>query len=483
LLFSVCALLILTSVMLAGTLDWAGIPVVLPFLMLGLIVGSTQLRPLLHLSYETCFHLGTLTLILILFDGGLNTPFAQLRKVIWPALALATLGVGATMSLFALCARCFHFSWTEAFLLGAVVASTDAAVVFPVLRGSALQLRKRISRILELESGLNDPVAVTLVIALTESLSGQSPLTFDHFLEIPTELALGAIVGVAVGYAGRWLMLHARLVAGGLYPLLTLAFALLAFGLSSAAHGSGFLGVYAAAGVLGNGAMPYRGGVLRVHDSLAWLGQVAMYLLLGLLVVPIELLQVTPQGIILGLALALFARPLAVALCILPFRLPLKEMVYLGWVGLRGAVPIILATYPVLAQVEGAKIIFHVVFFVVLVNAFVPGSTVRWLTRRLGLESEGPPPPPALVEVISTRVLRGAEILSFSLASSAAACGASISELPFPPDSAVILLIRDEEMIAPKGSTVLAEGDHVYILCQAADRPLIQLIFGRFEAS
>ncbi len=483
LLFSVCALLILTSVMLAGTSDWAGVPVVLPFLALGLIAGGTGLRPLLYQDYEVCFDLGTLTLVLILFDGGLNTPLAQVQMAIWPAAVLATVGVVGTMSLFALCARLFHSSWTQAFLLGAIVSSTDAAAVFPILRGSGLQLRKRVVAVLELESGLNDPIAVTLTIALTASLSGQGPLTLATLAHIPIQLLLGAIVGAAVGYGGRWLMLRACPVAGGLYPLLTLAFALLGVGLPALAHGSGFLGAYVAAMVLGNGPMPYRGGILRVHDSLAWLGQVAMYLLLGLLAAPVELLKVAPQGIVLGLALALFARPLAVTLCVLAFRYPIREVAYLGWVGLRGAVPIILATYPILARVEGATIIFHVVFFVVLVNTFVPGATVRWLTRRLGLESQEPPAAPALLEVISTRVLKGAEIVSFSLGASAAACGAAISELPFPPDSAVILLIRGEEVIAPKGATVLTEGDHVYVLSQPMDRPFIRLIFGRSEAS
>jgi cell volume regulation protein A len=483
LLFCVCALLILTSVMLSGTSDWAGIPVVLPFLALGLVVGSTGLRPLLYQDYEVCFRLGTLTLVLILFDGGLNTPIIQLREAIWPAALLATVGVIGTMSLFALCARLLNCSWTQAFLLGAIVSSTDAAAVFPILRSSGLQLRKRVLAVLELESGLNDPIAVTLTVALTASLSGQHPLTPAFLAYIPEQLAIGALVGAAVGYGGRWLILRARPVAGGLYPLLTLALALLAFGLPALAHGSGFLGAYVAGAVLGNGALPYRGGILRVHDSLAWLGQVAMYLLLGLLAAPLGLLKVAPQGIILGLALAVFARPLAVTLCVLAFRYPLKEVIYLGWVGLRGAVPIILSTYPVLAQVEDATTIFHIVFFVVLVNSFIPGATVRWLTRRLGLKSQEPAPAPALLEVISTRVLTGAEIVSFSLEGSAAACGAAISELPFPPDSAVILLIRDGEMIAPKGATVLSAGDHIYVLCQTADRPFIQLIFGRSEAS
>jgi cell volume regulation protein A len=300
--------------------------------------------------------------------------------------------------------------------------------------------------------------------------------------EIPIALVVGAGFGLAMGYGGRYILQRISPPAGGLYPVLTIALAFIAFGLPSILRGSGFLAAYVAAVVIGNGPMPYRGGILRVHDSVAWLCQLTMFLLLGLLVLPSQLITVAGAGLVIGLFLALIARPVTVLLCLIPFRYPMREVVYVGWVGLRGAVPIILATYPVLAHVDGSQLIFNVVFFVMVVNTLITGSAVRWVTVWLGLESEEPPPPPAMLEVTSTRILTGGEMISFFVEASSAVSGAALSDLPLPPDSAVILLIRGRELIAPRGATVLTPGDHVYVLCTAEDRSFVQLIFGRAEA-
>jgi cell volume regulation protein A len=479
---AVSALLMGASVLLSRASERAGVPAVLLFLALGVVAGRQGVGRIAFDNYRLSFAAGTVALVLILFDGGLNTPLERIRAAIRPALVLATVGVFATAALVAVCARLFGLSWTQAFLLGAIVSSTDAAAVFSILRGSSLQLKKRVGILLELESGLNDPMAVALTIALTQCLVERSAMRLGSALDIPLALALGGVFGVAVGYGGRYILPRVQPPAGGLYPVLTLALAFLAYGLSAMLHGSGFLAVYAAAVMIGNGPMPYRGGILRVHDSAAWLGQISMFLLLGLLVLPSELLKVAPAGIGIGLFLALVARPVTALLCLLPFRYPMREVLYVGWVGLRGAVPIILAIYPVLLGADGAEFIFNVVFFVVVVNSVVPGATVRWVTRWFGLESQLLAPPPAVLEITSARMLSGGEVMSFSVEASSAACGAAISELPFPSDSAVILLIRGRELIAPRGSTVLAAGDHVYVLCRPEDQPLVYLIFGRPEA-
>jgi potassium/hydrogen antiporter len=480
-LLTTVALLMMASVLLSRASNRIGVPVILLFLALGVLVGRTGFGGAALENYQVSFAFGTIALVLILFDGGLNTPLARVHEGIRPAAVLATVGVIGTAALVALCARLFRFSWTEAFLLGAIVSPTDAAAVFSILRSSGLQLKRRVAVILELESGLNDPMAVILTIALTESLATHQMLASAELLRIPLALADGMIIGAAVGYGGRWLLPRAQLPAGGLYPVLTLALAFLAFGLSAISHGNGFLAVYIAAVIIGNGRIPYRGGIVRVHDSAAWLCQIVMYLLLGLLVQPSHLLRTAPIGIGIGCFQIFLARPAVVALSLLPFRFELREVLYLGWVGLRGAVPIILATYPVLARTDDANLIFNVVFFVVIISTAVPGATVRWVTARMGLESDEPMPPPALLEIVSTHLLTGGEILSFSINSSTAACGATIGELPFPPESAVILLIRGEELIAPRGKTILSSGDHVYILCRAEDRPLVHLIFGAAE--
>ncbi len=426
--------------------------------------------------------MGTIALAIILFDGGLNTPLAQVRRYAAPAGVLATIGVLLTAILVALPARWLGFTWPTALLLGAVVSSTDAAAVFSVLRGSSLHLKRRVGVTLEAESGVNDPMAVMLTFSVTAAiLQPGSVEPWRIALGVVTQLAVGAALGLAAGYGGRVILSRIRLPASGLYPVLTLGLACLSFSIPTLASGSGFLAVYIAGVVLGNGALPFRGSLLRVHDALAWLSQVVMFLMLGLLVFPSRLLEVLWVGLALALALALVARPVAVALCLAPFRYPAREIGFVGWVGLRGAVPIILATYPVLARVDGAGRIFDVVFFIVVVSVLLQGGTVPWLTRRLGLDVAEPPAPKAVIEIESMQPLAG-ELMSFYIDTALAVSGVQISELPFPEGAAATLIVRGQELIAPKGNTTLEPGDHVYVFARPEDRALIQLMFGRPES-
>lgn len=479
-LLATCGALMGVAVLFSRASERVGVPVVLIFLVVGMAAGSEGIGGLYFDDYAFSFRVGILALVLILFDGGLNTPLASARPVLAPAAVLATLGVVGTAALAALGAKLCGFSWSQALLLGAVVSSTDAAAVFSVLRGSGLQIRRRVAMTLELESGLNDPMAMILTLALTGWLLGQGDPLWKTLIGVPVQMAVGCALGVGLGYAGRFLLQRAHLPAGGLYPVLTLALACLAFGLPSLFFGSGFLAVYIAAALLGAGHVPYRAGILRVHDAVAWFSQTAMFLILGLLVFPSRLIDVAWTGLGIAVFLVLAARPLVVLLCLLPFRFEPREIAYVSWVGLRGAVPIILAAYPVLAGVEGAERIFNVVFFVVVVNAIVPGGTIRWVTRRLGLEAWHPPRPHAVLEISSTGDLKG-EVLSFYIEPSAAVCGAAISEIPFPPGAAAMLVVRGQDLIAPRGGTVLQEGDHVYVFCRPEDRPLLQLLFGRAQ--
>ncbi len=349
-----------------------------------------------------------------------------------------------------------------------------------MLRGSGIHLKKRLGITLELESGLNDPMAVILTMTMTEVLVRGEGFHWGLLGEVAIQMVVGGALGVGIGWVGRRVLQKARLAAAGLYPVLTVALAFLAFGVPTVLHGSGFLAVYVCGVILGNEAIRYRTGVIRVHDSLAWLAQVTMFLVLGLLAYPSKLLGVAWHGLGLGLALAVFARPLAVAVSLLPFRFPAKDVLYIGWVGLRGAVPVILAVYPVLAGAPGAHEVFDVVFFVVLVNAVIPGATVRLLTEKLGFSSNAPPTPEAVLEIASTKVLKG-ELHSFFITQASAACGASIADLPFPQSAAATLIVRGDELIAPKGPTVLAAEDHVYVFCQAEDLPFLKLVFGQQE--
>ena len=474
-------LLLALSVIFSRASQRFAVPVALVFLVIGVLTGSEGVGGIAFDDYGAAFRLGTVALALILFDGGLNTPLAAIRQTARPAGLLATAGVVGTAGLVAAVAHLLGFAWPNALLLGAIVSSTDAAAVFSVLRGSGINLKRRVGTTLEVESGINDPVAVILTMALTHNLLAPGETSVWRIaLDALVQMAVGGALGLAFGYGGRLLLARIRLPAGGLYPVLTLALALLLFSVPTLLHGSGFLAVYVGAVVLGNGELPYRAGLLRVHDALAWLSQVAMFLVLGLLVYPSRLAHVGWVGLALALFLALVARPAVVALCLLPFRYTRTDVFYVGWVGLRGAVPIILATFPVLAGAPGAERIFDVVFFIVVVNAIVPGATVPWVTRRLGLESSDPPRPPAVLEIESRTPLTG-ELLSFYVDESLAVTGVPLAELPFPERAAVTLLVRGGELIAPKGDTALEPGDHVYVFSRPEDRAFILLLFGRPE--
>jgi len=369
-----------------------GVPSLLFFLVVGMLAGSEGLGGIPFEGYEEAYRLGTIALVLILFDGALSTRFESLRRAIVPAGLLATVGVLLTAAITAGIGVLVGLPSPIALLTGCVVSSTDAAAVFSALRGGGIRLRGASGSIIEVESGMNDPMAVLLTIVGTEVVMGTTTLGARTVVFLAAQLLVGAAGGLAIGYGGRLLLARLRLPSPGLYLVFTVAFALLAYGLPSSVGGSGFLAVYIAGMLLGNGPLPHAAGVRRVHEALAWLSQITMFLLLGVLVFPSRLLAVWDDGLAVGFGLALVARPVAVVLSLLPIRIPWTEKLFVSWVGLRGAVPIILATYPVLRGVPDANLIFDVVFFAVLVNAFVPGSTVPWLARRTGLAAdEGSP--------------------------------------------------------------------------------------------
>jgi potassium/hydrogen antiporter len=454
------------------------VPVVLLFLSVGMVAGSEGLGGIHFDDYRDGFWIGTIALVIILFGGALSTDVRAARRHAWPAAVLATVGVAMTAGLVAIPAVLFGFDWKSALLLGAVVSSTDAAAVFSVLRTSGVKLSQRVGMTLELESGLNDPMAVILTVWLAGLVLGGGAGPAALLWQIPLQIAVGVAVGVVVGLAARWGLHHVPPFTSGLFPVLTVAFALAAFGGATLLWGSGFLAVYVAGLTLTAGRLPYRPGLSRVHDFLGWMAQVVMFLILGLLVFPSQIVEVAVPGLAIALFLAVVARPLAVLVCLLPFRYPLRECLYIGWVGLRGAVPIVLATFPVLTGVEAGDRIFNIVFFVVVVSVLLQGSTTGWLTRRLGLEDAAPPPPPAAVEITSMQAL-DSDLMCFYIASEVAAAGATIAELPFPTDVAVVLIVRGTTLVPAKGPTRILPGDHLYVFCPAQDEPFVSLILGR----
>jgi cell volume regulation protein A len=481
LLLATCGLLLGVSVLFSRASQRTGLPIALLFLIVGMLAGSEGIGGIEFDNYQFAFRVGTLALALILFDGGLNTPLSALRRVAAPAGLLATVGVAAIAGLTAVCAHLLGLGWPEALLVGAVVSSTDAAAVFSVLRGSGLHLKRRVGVTLEVESGINDPAAIILTTVLTANLLSPVPAASWRIpLEILVQLVMGAAAGVALGYGGRQLLARLALSTGGLYPVMTLALALLSFGLATLLRGSGFLAVYLTGLILGNGPLPYRTGLLRVHDSLAWLSQVGMFLILGLLVFPSRLLDVLRVGLAIAMLLAFLVRPTVVALCLGLFKYPPKEILYIGWVGLRGAVPIVLATFPVLSGAPGAERLFDLTFIIVVASAFVPGATVAWVTRKLGLESREPPAPQAVLAIESRQPLEG-ELMSFYIDEALVVTGMPLAELPLPERAAVALILRGNTLVPPTPSVTLQPGDHVHLIAQPEDRGLIQLMFGRPE--
>lgn len=480
-LLLVLGVLMAVSVLFSRTTDRMGVPIVLLFLILGMLGGSEGPGGFPFDDYQIAVRLGTVALVLILFDGGLNTSMPAFRSVLGPATMLATVGVALTAGLLACFARLLGLPWEQALLLGAVVSSTDAAAVFAVLRGGRMNLKARAGRTVEVESCINDPMAVILTITMIQVMTAKQDVGWGALLEVPVQLAIGAVVGVLFGYLGRLMLRKVRLATVGLYPVLTLSLAFASFGTATLVNGSGFLAVFIAAMLLGGASLPYHKNLTRVHDAVAWLSQVGMFLMLGLLVFPSQLVDVMWLGLGLALLLCFVARPLATAPCLAPFGYTKREIAYISWAGLRGAVPIILGTLPVLAKVEGADRIFNLVFFIVVISSLLTGATLLPVTRWLKMGSVALPPPSAVIELNSFHKLKS-RILSFNIDSAVAVCTAKLSEIEMPPDAAVIMIVRDQDIMAARGNTHIKAGDHVYVFCREEDRPFVELLFGQPEA-
>ena len=456
----------------------SGLPIFLVFAVMGMAAGESGIGQIAFDDYGIAYRLGSAALVLILFDAGLNSQVATVRKYIAPSLVLATVGVALTAGALACGARLFGFGWPEAALLGAIVSSTDAAAVFSVLRAGGVELRERVGATLEIESGLNDPMAVILTTALTTAFaSGRWP-EWTSLGTVVLQLAIGGAVGALAGYVARGALRRLVLPVGAFYPVLTIGLAFFVFGAATLANGSGFLAVYVAGMIVGSGRLPYRAALARIHDFTAWIGQVGVFVLLGLLASPARLIGVAGVGVAIALFLAFVARPVAVALCLVPFRYKVREITYMGWVGLRGAVPIVLACIPILSKVPGSERIFDVVFFAVAVSAALQGGTVRFATSLFRVGRPAPPAPRAVLEMTATRPV-GHDLLLFEVHEASAVCGATLADVPMPESAAVMLVVRGDDLVAARGNTELLDGDVVYVFCRTEDMRELDLLFGR----
>ncbi|MEA2272136.1 MAG: potassium/hydrogen antiporter [Solirubrobacteraceae bacterium] len=438
------------------------VPGLVLFLGLGMAVGTDGAGWVDFTDYRLARSVGIVALALILFEGGLTSGLREVRPVLAAAASLALVGTIVTAVVAGLAAAwLFDFSTLEGLLLGAILSATDSAAIFALLRHSTLE--RKLARTLEGESGFNDPVAVLLVLGFIAWLQEPAYGLGDMVWLFVRQLGIGAAVGVAVGWLAVQGMRRAQLATAGLYPVATLATVGLAYGAADSLHGSGFLAVYLAGLALGSAAIPARQTVTNFHQGMAWLAQLTLFVVLGLLVFPSHLGDVALEGAVLALVVVFVARPLAAFLATLPFHFSGPERLLLGWAGLRGAVPVVLATFPVIEGVPHSVAFFNVVFFVVLLSTLMQGTTFEALARRLGLTTSEPALPRPLSEAGTIRRL-GAEMLEYPIAADDAIVGARVRDLGLPRDAVVNVIVRGEEAIPPRGSTRLQRGDRLHVL-------------------
>jgi potassium/hydrogen antiporter len=476
-LIFVAAVLLLVGIASSKLASRFGFPVLLLFLGIGMLAGSEGIGGIAFDNYELANGLATVALAIILFDGGLRTPIASFQSAWKPALSLATLGVAITAGITGVVAAWFlEIPLLYGLLLGSIAGSTDAAAVFSVLRSYGLNLRKRIAATLEVESGSNDPMAVFLTIAILQLLTteGQSWTSLIPFFFL--QAGVGGAVGYGVGRLGSWVVNRVDLSAAGLYPILITSFGLLAYGLSAVAGGSGFLSVYIAGIVIGNRPAVFKNGILLFHDGTAWLAQIALFTMLGMLSFPSRLPDASGAGILVTLVLFFVARPIAVFVSTLGAGFSFKEIIFLSWVGLKGAVPIVLASYPLIFGLPGSAVIFDMIFFVVLVSALTQGWTLPWLARRLELEEPRESIAPVTLEITSLRHVEG-DIVEYSVANTSRAANRLVRELALPEDAVVAMIARENKIIPPRGGTGILPGDHVFVVLRSEVRPLVDRAF------
>jgi cell volume regulation protein A len=471
------AALVAASLLVSSFAARAGTPLLLVFLALGMVAGEDGPGGIEFNDVQLTYLIGSIALGIILFDGGMRTNLAAVRLAIVPGLALATFGVAGTAVLVAAFAVwIFDFNWLQGLLLGAIVGSTDAAVVFTVLNSSGLALKRRVSAILEFESGSNDPMAVFLTLVLVEALvAGKTTLDWNVALHLFSQFGIGGIAGIAGGFFMAWIINRLDL-ATALYPLLASSLALLLFAFTNHIGGSGFLAIYIAGLVIGNRQVQSAQNILRVHDGLAWLAQIGMFLVLGLLVTPKDLLTVAGTALLVALALTFVARPIVVALCLAPFRYPWREQAFISWVGLRGAVPIIIGTFPLVAGVENAWLYFNVAFFVVLVSLFVQGWTVAPAARLLQLEVPPASAPTGRYD-LGTSGHWDLELVRYDLEDDCPACARPLSELALPKEASLAAILRDDRVESPENIASLQAGDRVYVIASTPHVDTLNRLF------
>lgn len=454
-----------------------GLPLLVVFLLVGMLAGEAGVGGIVFDNTQIAHAIGSLALAIILFDGGLQTSFGSIRAVWKPASILATYGVAVTAAITGVAAAyILDVPLYYGLLIGAIVGSTDAAAVFSILRSSGIHIKPRLKSTLEVESATNDPMAIFLTVGLLEVMVNDLEPGTGLLMLLIQQMGIGSIVGLVMGWIALKSLNKIELSAPGLYPILVLSFGLLGFGIAANIGGSGFLAIFIVGVVVGNNHFDFKRTTLMFHDGLAWMSQITMFVVLGLLINPLTLLDVWWQGLLLAFVLIFIARPLAVVPVLRLFKFTNREITLISWVGLRGSVPIILAIYPLIYGLPNAPLIFSVVFFVVLISATIQGSTLPWAARRLELTEDAPASPAASLEITALNNV-DAEIVEYALGNQCRAAGRRLSQSALPEGTVVAMITRGQSVIPPRGSTLLQEGDHLFIVTKPETRAFIDQVF------
>jgi potassium/hydrogen antiporter len=473
------SILVVISLVIAKFSDNLGVPTLLLFIIVGMFAGSEGPGGIYFDDANLAQSIGIVALIFILFAGGLETKWIETEKVVKPALLLSTVGVLITALVVAVFIKLLlgvDFKW--AFLIGSIISSTDAAAVFSILRTRKITFKGKLRPLLELESGSNDPMAVFLTIGTIEYIRIPETGFFSILLLFVMQMGIGSAAGYALGKLTVFSINKLKFNYGGIYPVYAIAMCLLVYSFTAVIGGSGFLAIYIAGIIVGNSIIVHKAGTIRFFDGLAVLSQISMFLALGLLVFPSELLQIAPTGFLIAAILIIAARPLSVFISLSFLKFNWREKTLISWIGLRGAVPIILATFPLIAGIENSLMIFNVVFFVVITSVLIQGWTITPAAKLLGLAI---PEEKEMQIPLRFEPVDGVdtELIDLIVPYSSSMVGKSIVELQFPEDSRIILIWRNNQSIIPSGGTVLEAADTLMILVNPDNLDKVRKIFSK----
>ena len=467
-IFIIGSILVLLAVMVSKVSERFGIPILLLFLALGMLAGSEGLGGIYFDDPELTQWISTVALAIILFSGGMDTNWQSIQPVFKAGFSLATIGVLLTAGLMGIFIHLLlNLEWSLSLLIGAIASSTDAAAVFSLLRSKGVSLKGNLKPLLELESGSNDPMAIFLTIGILQFIQNPGLKAGSLLLLFVMQMGIGFLIGWVMSRLSLFLINRLKLGYQGLYPVLAFALVFLTFGITTLLEGSGFLAVYILGLLLGRAEFLHKRSLLRFFDGNAWLAQITLFITLGLLVFPSHILPVVLPGMLIAFCLMFIVRPLAVFVSLIPFRYSLREKIYISWVGLRGAVPIVLATFPLVAGIESADLIFNLVFFIVITSVLLQGTSLVPVSRWLKVDEPLHPESPLPLEIVSDEKITG-KLREIKIAPDSPACGKAIYELKLPPSYFIILISRAGVYLQANGSTVIQPGDVLISLSEEA---------------